>query len=453
MADISKIKILEGEALNIKDATARQDMTTLLGGETLKALGAAAWKAVAAGITDGETGLATGGQVYDAIQKIGKALHFVGIAEKKEGETELQAVERTYPAAAQMEGAIAICGTKEFICFKDKGAAANSWHEFGDEGIWETKAHAEATYVPKTRTIAGVDLQDDITASEMKTALELKALAYKDNASGSINTVDTATVAAGKAGSYNVSAQTVTIPKTYNALDVTPAGTVGVTKTTGASVSYQTVDTVTVSGATATEGQTPNFTPAGTVSKPNVSASLDLKETSVATVTSSGTGYTITDGNVTKGTDSTSKFAKTGMLVALDETDTEMLCFTNATTADAVTASGSITYTKQTLSGALPTFGSADVVIKTGSTAAASLDAAPTFTGSGAVLSASATTKAADATVTDAVYSGSFSGTSASVTPTVATTEDASVTAGSVTVASDTFDVTLNKTSKTVTVS
>ena len=42
MADISKIKLGEGDALNLKDAQGRANMTTLLGAHSLTALGDAA---------------------------------------------------------------------------------------------------------------------------------------------------------------------------------------------------------------------------------------------------------------------------------------------------------------------------------------------------------------------------------------------------------------------------
>lgn len=448
MADISKIKINEGEALNIKDATGRANMTTLLGGHSLTALGDAAWKGVAAAISAESTDLATSKAVYDAIQAIGKALHFVGVATKQDGETELEAVERTYPAASQTEGAIAVCGSKEFIVY----GTTKAWHEFGDESIYLTKAEAEANFVKKILTICGIDLADNISVAEMQAALGLGEMAYADQASGSISTVDSASVVAGKAGEYNVSAQTVAVPATFSALDVTPSGDVEVTKKSGASVSYDKVSAVTVSGTTAGEGQTANYIPAGTISAPNVNASLDLKESDVATVTNAGTAYTLSDGNVEQAADSTSTFAKTGMLAALSSDDAECLVFTDAQTANAVTASGEITYTKQTISGALPTFGTKAVVIKTGSDVSASLASAPIFSGSGAVLSAEASFASTSASVTDAVYEAGFTGDSASVTPTIATTTDASVSQGKVTVASDTFNVTLTKTAKTVTV-
>ena len=448
MADISKIKINEGAALNIKDAQGRADLLTLRGTHALTALGSAAWLNVVDEVTDGNLNPVTSNAVADAITALGQALRFVGIATKQEGESEAQAVEREFPAASQTAGAVAICGAKEFIC----AGSPLAWNEFGDVSAYETSAHAEATFVKKALTIAGIDLNDNITADELKTALGLGAMAYADKASGSLSTVDSATVTAGKAGDYNVTAQTVDVPATFNTLDVTAAGTVSVTKSAGASVSYKKATAPTIAGATATEEQVANYTPAGTVSKPNVNANLSLAESAVAVVTDAGTDYILSDGGVEKAADSTSTFAKTGMLASLADDDAECLVFTDAQTDNAVTASGAITYTKQTISGALPTFETKNVVIKTGSSVSAELATAPQFTGTGAILTATANYEDAEGEVTDAVYEAGFTGTGKSVTPTIKTSIAANVSQGKVTVASDTFNVALTKTAKTVTV-
>ena len=50
--DISKIKLANGTIVNLKDTQGRADVTTLLGGHALGALGAAAWQAMAASISD-----------------------------------------------------------------------------------------------------------------------------------------------------------------------------------------------------------------------------------------------------------------------------------------------------------------------------------------------------------------------------------------------------------------
>ena len=52
MAYISKIKLANDTTVDIKDAEGRANVTTLLGGHALEALGAAAWKAVAANISE-----------------------------------------------------------------------------------------------------------------------------------------------------------------------------------------------------------------------------------------------------------------------------------------------------------------------------------------------------------------------------------------------------------------
>ena len=117
---------------------------------------------------------------------------------------------------------------------------------------------------------------------------------------------------------------------------------------------------------------------------------------------SAGTAYTITKGSVTKAADTSDTFAKVGIVAAIgaDGEDAETLVFSDAATADAVTASGGVTYVAPTLSGALPTFGTAEVL--TGVSATAS---APTFTSKKyAVPATFKGTEAADMKVTGVTY-------------------------------------------------
>ena len=305
----------------------------------------------------------------------------------------------------------------------------------------------ESSYVLKTTTIAGVDLQDDITQAELQTALGLHALAYKDTGSVSITTIDSMKqFSTGKAGSYNVSSTPVSVPATYSALDVTPAGSVTITAGTAAAASYDKTTSVTISAAAPTEEQIANYTPAGNVTVTNVTVTPSTA--TVATVTNSGTSYTISDGGVTQGTDTTSTFATEGVVASIGTgAEAETLILTTANTSDAVTASGTVSYTKQTLSGSLPTFGSESVV-----TGIASASGTASFSGTGTVLSATPAHEATSATVTQPTFTGSFSGTSKSVTPTVATTTSAAGTDGSVTVASENITPDFNSSSKTATV-
>ena len=288
-------------------------------------------------------------------------------------------------------------------------------------------------------------MQDNITAAELKTALGLKALAFKDSGSVDVTTPDGVnSFSTGKAGEYDVVASEVSVPATYSALDVTPAGSVALTAGTAAAASYKKTTGVTVSSAAAGEG-TPNYTPAGTVTVTEVS--VTPSNVSVAKVTSAGTAYQLTDGNAVKGSDTKSAFATAGLVAAIDENDAEMLVFSNASTADAVTASGDVTYTAPVLTGSLPTFGTESVV--KGITSAS---ATAEFAGTGAIISAEPTYSDADATMTQPTFTAAFEGTAKTVTPAAATTIKAAAPGGKVTVASETITPTLDTSAKTVAV-
>lgn len=383
----------------------------------------------AASITDGGTGIPDADQVYDfvisQVAEVGKALNLISA-------TDHTAV--TSPAIG------------DFVVESDGSEWLYDGHAWREVG-------SEQAYVLKTTTVAGVDLADNITVAELQQALGLKALAYKDNGSVSINTIDSMnSISTGKAGTYNVSASTVSVPATYDALDVTPAGSVSITAGTAAAASYDKATGVTVSSATAGEG-TPNYTPAGSVSVTNVTVTPSTGE--VATVTSAGTAYQLTAGSMSQAADTTSTFALEGMVatVGTDNTasggadESETLILTAAGTGSAVTASGAVTYTNPTLSGSLPTFGTESVV-----TGISSASASASFSGTGVIISATPTYTSTSATMTQPTFTGSFSGTSKSVTPTVATTVSAAGTDGEVTVASETITPTFTSSAKTANV-
>lgn len=311
------------------------------------------------------------------------------------------------------------------------------WREIGDEG----------SYVVKTRTVAGVDLQDDITVLELQNALGLKSLAYKDNGSVSITTVDSINnFSTGKAGTYQVSSTPVSVPATYSALDVTPAGSVTITPETAAAASYDKATSVSIATASPTEGQSATYTPTGEVTVTNVT--VTPAKSSVATVTDAGQAYQLSAGSVSHANDTTSTFATEGVVATIGSgDDAETLILTTATTSDAVTAVGAITYTDPTLSGSLPTFGTQSVV--TGITSAS---AAATFAGDGVMINATPAYTSASATMTQPTFTGNFSGTSKSVTPTVKTTVSAAGTDGEVTVGSETIAPTFTSSEKTANV-
>ena len=378
---------------------------------------------VADAVADGNNNLVTSDQVYDFVNR---QIGAVGDILTLRSETDHTAVET--PASG------------DFIVEEDGSEwlyDGTSWRVIGSENA----------YVLKTFTIAGVDMKDNITASELKTALGLKALAYKDTGSISISTVDSInSFSTGKAGTYNVSSTPVSVPATYDSIDVTPAGSVTITPETAAAASYDKATSVSIATASPTEGQSATYTPTGEVTVTNVT--VTPAKSSVATVTDAGQAYQLSAGSVSHANDTTSTFATEGVVATIGSgDDAETLILTTATTSDAVTAVGAITYTDPTLSGSLPTFGTQSVV--TGITSAS---AAATFAGDGVMINATPAYTSASATMTQPTFTGNFSGTSKSVTPTVKTTVSAAGTDGEVTVGSETIAPTFTSSEKTANV-
>ena len=304
------------------------------------------------------------------------AMHFVGIKE-------------ALPKAEESnDGDVVIIGTTEYVF------AAGEWKELGDEG----------TLVRKTFTIAGIDMVDNITAAELQTALSLKALAYKDSASGSIevvNGVEDHTYT--PEGSVSVTLSQAATPITSTGA-ITPAGNVTGKVTAAGTVTAPTI-TVTPSTATvqhiANVGSLPSLTP--------------------ASYTAPSLGDAVTSG-----------FAVNGMIANVAE-DTETLTFTNAATAQAVTDRGTFnagSYTAAEFSaGTLPTLGAEQTVV-TGITSATAT--APTFSGTETAISATFSGTEAQVSVSGsydkaAVESASFTGTQATIKHTV-TKESKTVT-------------------------
>jgi len=373
-------------------------------------------------IENGATGIPNADQVYDfvvqQITDVGKALNLVSA-------TDHEAVENPTVGMFVVES-----DGSEWLY------DGNGWREVG----------TETAYVAKTFTIAGVDMQDNITKAELQQALELHALAYMDAGSVAVTTPDGInSFSTGKAGEYAVASTPVSVPATYSALDVTPAGSVEITAGTAAAASYDKATSVSIATATPSDGQSATYTPSGSVSVTNVT--VTPSNVSVAKVTDAGTAYQLQAGSVSHAADTTAQFAVAGMLASIDSEDTEMLVLADASKADAVTAVGTITYTDPVLSGSLPTFGTESVV--SGITSAS---ATASFSGDGIMINATPAFTATQATMTQPTFSAAFEGTSKSVTPTVATTVQAAGTDGAVTVASESITPTLVTTEKTVNV-
>lgn len=410
---LSKVKF-GNTTYYIKDAAVRAILDTF---------GNATLENVATSIADGGTGLVTSDQVYDFVNR---QIGAVGDILNLRSESDHTTIES--PAAG------------DFVVEAD----GSEW--LYDGTAWRVVG-SENAYVLKTFEIAGLDMADNITKAELQQALELGALAYLDSGSVKVTTIDSMSkFSTGAAGEYSVVASSVSVPATYSALDVTPAGSVTLEAGTAAAASYDKTTSVAISAAAPVEGTSvANYTPAGTVTVSNVT--VTPSNVSVATVTDAGTAYQLQAGSMTQAADTKSAFATAGVTVSVDENDAEMLVFTDATTAQAVTASGTVTYVDPSLTGSLPTFGSQSVV-----SGISSASAEASFSGTGTVLSASPAYTTTDATVTQPTFTASFEGTSKSVTPAVATTVSAAGTDGKVTVASENITPAFTATEKTATV-
>lgn len=385
MADISKIKLANGTTVTIKDAQGRADMTTILGGHALEALGAAAWKAVAANIS-GE-GLVDAATVKAYVEAQIKTIPEFDVVIVADGE-ELPAASadtfhKIYLKKASTTG-IAQNIYKEYITVKN--GDNYSWELIGDTAI------DVSGKVDKTTTIAGIALDKNISVADLQKALGLGAMAYADKASGSgtVQTVDSITMkpvtVAGNAA--------VTSKATDAALtkaDYTPSGTITSDAIKGGTVTVTLGDSATKTEATLS---TSEFTPAGTIAAKEGGSFSALKTATLGEVETGGvqiegtisspaisltaadktfvTGLTggkkasfvegaftpaaFQEGFYTAGTAATwtgkeyvaptmgeatkATFASEGVTAAIDAEDAECLTFTNAATAQAVTAQG-----------------------------------------------------------------------------------------------------------------
>lgn len=261
MADISKIKLANGTTVTIKDARGRADMTTILGGHALEALGAAAWQAMAASISD--AGIADAATVKAYVDsQVGQIHNFdvvIDPAGTTAGPSVVASADTMYKIYLVPSEDAAAGGYIEYITIRSgaEGAYTYTW-----EAIGNTKVSLTG-YVPTTTTIATIALDHNITVAELQTALKLGAMAYADKASGSITlqTIDSITMkevtVAGNAAVTSKAADATLTKANY-----TPAG-----KVTGSAISDGSISVTLKDSATKTEAtlNTSKFTPAGTI--------------------------------------------------------------------------------------------------------------------------------------------------------------------------------------------
>lgn len=223
-----------------------------------------------------------------------------------------------------------------------------------------------ADYVKKTLTIAGIDLADNITADELKTALGLKALAFKDSATGTVagQTISGVKATGNSAGSIDVE------------LTQTPTAATVATKTQA--ITGGVTGTVVANGSVGIAKSDAGTQISGTVSAPTVT--VTPATASIKQVTSVGTLPTKATDTWNAGTlPSFTQGAKAQWSASVDDNETLSFSFT---------ANGDDTFSKGTLpnyvegaftQGTLPTLASAGTTVVTGITSATA--SAPVFTG------------------------------------------------------------------------
>lgn len=361
---LSKVKV-GSQVYYLKDAEVRQILDTF--GDVVTYNVDTTFSAESGNLA---TSKAVATYLESAIAGLTGAMHFVGVKEE-------------LPATGN-NGDIVIVGSAEYVWSDEKSGGAG-WILIGDEGVYATIAGSDAKYVPMTRTIAGLDLTSDLTAMQLQNALGLKALAYKDSASGTITDVVTGVADATYTPAGNIEN---TVSHTSTAMNAsgsyTPAGTVSGNVTAAGTVSIARDD----ANGTAVSG---------TVSAPNVTVTPTTAKVQHIDSLGQLPSYTAAQYVAPSVAETSGQFASEGLVAALDESDTEMLVFSAANKAAALTGTGfnAGSYTAAEFNaGALPTLGAEQTVVTGIEKAEAT---APVFTGDKFGASFSGTQVAIDA--------------------------------------------------------
>ena len=234
---ISRIKLSNGSYVLIKDSKAQSDISTLLGSHALTVLGSAAWEPVASSIT--ASGVPSASVVKDYVDAQVGSINKFDIIVCEADATKIPA------GAVYKNGGIIITGTmpasadtmfKIYLVRDDsiQDGAYSEWISIrsGTEGsytyTWEKIGSTAADfddYVKKTTKIAGIDLQDDITVSELQVALKLAGFAYADTGTGYVSTIDSIEMAS-LTVSGDISISSTATSATISRGDYQPSGTI-----------------------------------------------------------------------------------------------------------------------------------------------------------------------------------------------------------------------------------
>ena len=275
MADISKIKLANGTIVDLKDAQGRANVTTLLNGHALEALGAAAWRAVATEVTGGGKALPTAEAVKSYVDSATNKIHNFDVVIDADGSVATgpsvtASADTMYKIYLVPSGEAAAGEYIEYITIKSGNGETAT---FKWEAIGSTKTNLTG-YVPTNTTIATIALDHNITVNELQTVLGLGAMAYADKASGSgtVETIDSITMKpVTVAGNATVTSKAA--DATLTKADYTPSGNIKIGDAvsseankvlTGGSIAVTLKDSNTPSNAVI--AATTSYSPAGTIS-------------------------------------------------------------------------------------------------------------------------------------------------------------------------------------------
>lgn len=252
----------------------------------------------------------------------------------------------------------------EYITVRSGAGTTEDPYTYAFEKIGTTAVDLTG-YLKNTATVAGVAFGEGqaITAEQLKTALNLKALAYKDSASGTVEGQKiTGVKATGDLTGTLTGAMEYDSTAIASTGKYTPTGSITGSAISGGSIAVTLDDAEASTAVDMTRG---DYTPAGSVTvslknntvseitsvgslpskaadtfKANTPTTIDVSKFNAgAKATYSHTGFSGGSlGTATKGT-----FAQEGMVAAISDTDAECLVLTAAATTQAVTEQGTYT--------------------------------------------------------------------------------------------------------------
>ena len=329
MPVLSKIKI-SGTVYDLKDADSRTKLTTLIGSHAVEALGNAAWLGVDSTLTDGGTGVATSGTIKSYVDSLVETIPDFDVIVVQEGQDLPTASADTFHKIYLKSASSPVAPNLyvEYITLRS-GTDPNytySWEKIGDTAM------DLSAYVMKTRKVTdNLTLENDITTAQLQSALALDDFAYA--AEGEATVASQTVTGLKAAGTLNPTLSgdlaTTSTAATLTKADLTPAGTIAAKATDGSFAAVKTVEFV-----AANDGA---IQVAGTNAASAVTFTGGTNATVLGAIDQAAVAPTFTEGAFTAATltHAESAFATEGVVAAIDETDTEQLNITTASTANA----------------------------------------------------------------------------------------------------------------------